>query len=122
MCFDNGHGNCTNTADPLELARRFQDRIFFVHLSDNVGLQSEDYWEDCPNMTKCDQHKIPFTEDYNWDALISLLAGSPLESPLTLEVSQRDPEDDTFLARALAAGEELQSRLDKARSATLATA
>jgi sugar phosphate isomerase/epimerase len=108
MCFDNGHGHNTNMARPVELAERFQDRIFFVHLSDNVGLGSEAYWDDCPKMSACDEHKIPFEATFPWDQLVPILAAAPLTFPLTLEVAQRDPADTTFLRRAYEAGNRLE--------------
>jgi sugar phosphate isomerase/epimerase len=115
MCFDNGHGHCTNTAKPLELAERFIDRLFFVHLTDNVGLTSDDHWDHCPNMSACDQHKVPFEASYPWETLVPLLASAPLEFPLTLELAQRDPSDSTFLSRALAAGNKLEEMVRQAK-------
>jgi len=37
MCLDTGHAACFGKIEPVEWVRRFIDRIFHVHLSDNDG-------------------------------------------------------------------------------------
>lgn len=107
FCFDTGHGLVTNTQAPLELALRYRERLFAVHLSDNMGLADAACWEDGRAMTKCDLHRLPFAGRFDWAGFAGLLARSPYEQPVVLEVQQRDMAQSVgdYLADCKAAGE-----------------
>lgn len=52
ICYDTGHANMMNKANPFHLFELYPDRIFFIHAHDNNGID--------------DQHKIPYTGGFNW--------------------------------------------------------
>lgn len=116
-CCDTGHALVTSKTDCLELPKRYVDRMFFIHTSDNIGLQSPDCWEDDIKMTHCDQHRLPFEGKYDWDGFAKLVAQSPYEYPIVLEVSSNDPTDTGYLARARETGERLRKLVEDYRGA-----
>lgn len=103
FCFDSGHANVTGN-DCLELARRYQDRLYMMHLSDNHGLISKECWTYCAEMNKCDEHKNPFNGTFDWDGFAKIVAASPYELPILLEVSKKDRDEAEFLKESLEAG------------------
>ena len=106
FCFDTGHAFITSEGkDMLELARRYKDRMFAIHMSDNLGIMSKECWKDDIAMTKCDLHRIPFNGDFDWNGFAKVLADSVYDLPVVLEISKRDMDDALFLKEALAAGE-----------------
>lgn len=105
FCFDTGHAFVTaEDNDMLELAKRYQNRMFSIHMSDNLGITSQACWKDDVAMTKCDLHRIPFHGTFDWDGFAKVLAGSVYELPVVLEISKREMDDTEFLQEALAAG------------------
>jgi len=73
LCYDSGHG-INSDADTLDLLEKYKQRIVALHLNENNGL--------------FDLHQIPFTTNLvNWEKLASILARSPYEGPITLEVN-----------------------------------
>lgn len=106
FCFDTGHAFIVaEGGDMLDLARRYQDRMFAIHMSDNLGLASHECWRDDIAMTHCDLHRNPFQGTFDWDGFARVLAESVYEPPVVLEVSRRDAEDAVFLQESLDAGE-----------------
>ena len=104
FCFDSGHALVTGK-DPLEFARRYQDRLYMMHLSDNHGLKSEECWEDSNQMGLCDEHKNPFHGIFEWDGFAKIVAASPYELPIVLEVAKRDADEQEFLKESVESGE-----------------
>ena len=68
-------------------------------------------------MTHCDQHRLPFEGKYDWDGFAKLVAQSPYEYPIVLEVSSNDPTDTGYLARARETGERLRKLVEDYRGA-----
>lgn len=104
FCFDSGHALITGE-NPLELAERYKDRLYMMHLSDNHGLRSAECWEDGVEMGLCDEHKNPFHGTFDWDGFAKIVAASPYELPVVLEVSMREEEEQAFLAESLESGQ-----------------
>lgn len=102
FCCDTGHALISKREVPLELPARYTGRIYFIHCSDNLG----DY----------DQHALPFEGIYDWAGFAKLVAKSPYELPVNLEVV-RDPqlENAVFLERAHKAGERLLEMIEQER-------
>lgn len=104
--YDCGHGNVTE-AGSFELVKRYQDRLYMMHLHDNHGLHSEECWEDAVLMGRCDEHRNPFTGNIDFEELAKIIAGSPYELPIVLEVAKKDDDEKEFLEESLAAGKRI---------------
>jgi sugar phosphate isomerase/epimerase len=104
FCFDTGHANII-CSDNLEFARRYQDRIYMVHMADNHGLSSEECWEDGPGMSACDEHLLPFEGSFDWEGFAPILAASPYKPPYLLEAQYKGGDETAYLKRAIQAGE-----------------
>jgi len=92
VCYDSGHGNLSGNG-LLRLAE-VKENLLATHLHDNDG--------------SADQHRLPFTGTVDWMRLTALIAASPYQKPLTLEVGmQANEEDAIFLKLAREAGERL---------------
>ena len=105
LCYDCGHGNIDGRG--LDNLEKVKDRLIALHLHDNDGLN--------------DQHKIPFTGNINWERLVRIIAESPYDKCVNLEVVIHNTgikDEDQFLREAHAAGEKLDSMITKAKSAT----
>jgi sugar phosphate isomerase/epimerase len=76
MCLDTGHANCFGQVDPVEWPRRFADRIFHIHCSDNDGHD--------------DLHLGLGSGQVDFRALLEPIAGFGGECSVTLEVSGDD--------------------------------
>ncbi len=85
FCFDSGHGTLVSLDDHLFFAKRYKDRIIALHLQDTDGIAPE-LIEDGLEVLKHDKHALPFTGIINWDELAKIVAQSPYELPVTLEV------------------------------------
>lgn len=103
FCLDTGHALITGN-DPLEFAKRYQDRLYMMHMSDNHGLRSQACWESGLEMSPCDEHKNPFQGLFPWDEFAKIVADSPYALPIVLEVSKREADEDSFLKESLEAG------------------
>lgn len=116
ICFDTGHANITGD-DCLELANRYKDRLFMMHLCDNVGISDSDPWEDGSIMSPCDQHKLPFEGTFKWEEFAKIVAKSPYELPCVLETVFRESEGDeeTYLSKALETGKRFNLLVKKYR-------
>ena len=93
FCFDSGHALLSKRTAPLELPERYWMRMYFVHLSDNMG----DY----------DAHALPFEGCFDWEGLARLIARSPYQLPINLEVCRND-DNRAFLQKALECGARLE--------------
>ncbi len=110
FAFDSGHG-ALMCEDTIEFARRYQDRLIALHLHDNQGLDlSKDEDPDTATLFS-DNHAIPFTGIMDWEGLTEVIAKSPYELPLNLElVMFEEPTEENqraYLKRALEAGDKL---------------
>lgn len=85
FCFDSGHGSVVCHDDYLFFARRYKDRIIALHLQDTDGI-AEELRDDDIQVLKHDKHKVPFTGAIDWEDLAHIVADSPYELPITLEV------------------------------------
>ncbi len=116
FCFDTGHGFVTNSSEMLELAERYKERMFCIHMSDNLGLPSEDCWHDAAKMSNSDLHRIPYEGNFDWDGFARILAQSPYEMPVVLEISCKEASEEDFLKRALEAGNKFTDLVNKYRT------
>jgi sugar phosphate isomerase/epimerase len=94
LCYDSGHGNIDGRG--LDNLEKVKSRLIALHLHDNDGVS--------------DQHKIPFTGTVDWERLARLIAESPYEKCLNLEVVIQKSglkDEAEFLRQAHAAGEKL---------------
>lgn len=114
FCFDTGHGRITG-GDGLALARRYQDRLYMMHTNDNHGLQGEECWEDAEKMACCDEHLNLFCGDVDWDGYAKIVAGSPYELPVVMEVGKRNRKAEEFLEESLLAGRKFTKMVLKYR-------
>jgi sugar phosphate isomerase/epimerase len=103
ICYDTGHGNCSGSG--LELLERFRHRLLALCVHDNDGTT--------------DQHGLPFTGTVDWQALASLVAGSPYLGCLSMGgmLCQSTLTERAFLARAFEAGSRLTHMIEEARRA-----
>lgn len=89
LCYDTSHGRLCEER-PFSLLRKYGDRLFALHLSDNDGL-SDRHWELGKGVV-------------DWFAFADVLAAEGRPPVLCLEVIQDDPEEDEmlFLRRSMA--------------------
>ncbi len=106
FCFDTGHGMITGD-DSLELVRRYQQRLYMMHVNDNHGAKSELSFEVLEEMNGCDEHLNPFRGKVNWEEYAKLVAGSPYELPIVMEVSKRDADEEEFLRESMETGRKI---------------
>jgi sugar phosphate isomerase/epimerase len=105
LCYDSGHGNMGGKG--LDHLEQVKDRLIALHLHDNDGMD--------------DQHKIPFTGTVDWARLARIIAESPCNGPLNLEVmiTHSGIQDQTeFLRQSRLAGERLAEMVDRASHQT----
>jgi len=117
FCFDSGHGSLVGLEDHLFFAKRYTDRIIAVHLQDTDGIPPELIDDDLAVLTH-DKHALPFTGVINWDELARLVAQSPYELPVTLEVILAGDTHDkeiSLLKEAFACAEKLNKMVEKYR-------
>ena len=85
-----------------QFADRFKDRLYSVHLHDNLG------WGTQPGCN--DAHMLPGECSIDWKALMDVLRKSAYEKPWVLEVVKPAGEDTAaYLQRARRAGEWMDS-------------
>ncbi len=101
LCLDTGHAYLVWGRDFVEkLVYPFRDRIYSVHLHDNLG------WGEKPGCG--DAHRIPEDIDFPWKELMPVLKDSAYENPLVLEVCMpAGDKPEAYLKRAYAAGQRL---------------
>lgn len=116
LCFDSGHSIITiedeeNREPDWKFLERYKDRLIAMHLDDNLGINYELSADIDGAIQKSDKHWIPFKGIASWDKICQLIAESPYELPLLLEivVPKKDTVEDEMegLAEAKAVGEKL---------------
>ena len=112
--FDCGHGRVTGE-DPFELVRRYQDRLYMTHIHDNHGLVSKECWEDAAAMCRCDEHNKPFDGIIDFEELSQIIADSPYQLPIVLEVAKHDEEEELFLQESMDAGKKITKMIKNFR-------
>ncbi len=116
FCFDAAHASLMGQGDPLQLARRYLERLIVVHLSDNQGIDPG-FLVDDGRVEEADMHLIPYEGCLDWEETIAVIARSPYEPPLILEVCLGPGEDDRqFLQSAIEAGEQLTELFHQQRN------
>ncbi|WP_026368773.1 sugar phosphate isomerase/epimerase family protein [Aminiphilus circumscriptus] len=107
LCYDTSHGRLREER-PFSLLRKYGDRLFALHLSDNDGLDDR-HWELGKGVV-------------DWSAFADALAAGERPPVLCLEVIQDDPEEDetTFLRRSLAFLDRLAGDVTDVRKGRLA--
>jgi sugar phosphate isomerase/epimerase len=99
LCYDSGHGNIDGRG--LDNLEKVKDRLIALHLHDNDGIS--------------DQHKNPFTGTVDWERLTRLIAESPYEKCINLEVMMQNSgiqDEAEFLRQARFAGEKLTQMIE----------
>jgi sugar phosphate isomerase/epimerase len=91
FCYDTGHANMVWRSEATNVIQRYKDRLFALHIHDNSGI--------------CDFHQIPGLGTIDWDAIMDVVAESPYELPLTMELSCHAGNLDDFLSEAYKAGD-----------------
>ncbi|MBW2659875.1 MAG: sugar phosphate isomerase/epimerase [Deltaproteobacteria bacterium] len=86
FCFDSGHAVLVSPDDHLFFAKRYKNRITALHLQDTNPIAPQ-LIDDNLAVLKHDKHAIPFTGVVNWDELTRIIAQSPYELPVTLEIN-----------------------------------
>jgi sugar phosphate isomerase/epimerase len=103
LCYDSGHGNIDGRG--LDNLEKVKGRLIALHLHDNDGVS--------------DQHKNPLTGTVDWARLARIIADSPYEKCLNLEVVIQNSgiqDQAKFLRQAHTAGEKLAGMVAKYRS------
>jgi sugar phosphate isomerase/epimerase len=113
FCFDPGHGLIMSEGDPLFFADRYRSRLIALHLNDNRGATAEQLKSDLA-MAQQDLHMIPFQGSLDWDRICDIIAASPYELPVTMELSCREKES-VFLKKAARTGERLEAMVRSRR-------
>lgn len=107
FCFDSGHGAITNKEQPLTFLERYKNRLIALHINDSPGVDKEEinnYFDDYDKVLSADEHNIPFTNAIDWNLAAKIIADSPYELPVTLEVSCNIENEEEFLKKAYEAG------------------
>lgn len=115
ICWDTGHTHIILNEKQAEFGKRYQDRIFSVHLNDNLGGPRIDITDHEDMTGSCDLHWIPGEGTVNWDEAAGVLAASSYELPLVLELTCYDDQDD-FLRRSYEAGVKLTEKINALRA------
>jgi sugar phosphate isomerase/epimerase len=100
LCYDAGHGNIDGRG--LDNLEKVKSRLIALHLHDNDGAR--------------DQHNIPFTGSVDWRRLAGIIASSPYDKCLNLEVIIQPGslvDEAEFLRQAYSAGERLAEMVDQ---------
>ncbi|MEM7332722.1 MAG: sugar phosphate isomerase/epimerase family protein [Chloroflexota bacterium] len=92
LCYDSGHGNLG--FDRMDGFEKVVDRLSVLHLNSNDGSG--------------DQHHNLFVDQLGWERLAKLVADSPYDKPMSLEVmvSEQDRDEADFLQTAFKTGTE----------------
>ncbi len=118
FCFDSGHATLVSPDEHFLFAKRYKNRIIAIHLQDTDGIAQE-LMEDHAALLKHDKHAIPFTGVVNWDELAKIIAPSPYELPVTLEVMIKTDtyeEEMSFLKEAFVKAEKINEMVKRYRN------
>lgn len=115
LCYDSGHSIITieddETREPdWKFLERYKDRLIAMHLDDNLGIDYSLSEDIDGAIQKSDKHWIPFKGIASWEKICELIADSPYELPLLLEIvvpKGTVEEEMAGLAEAKAVGEKL---------------
>ena len=83
FCYDTGHAQLTNPVDPLNLARRYQKRLYSMHLNDNLGWNGG--FSDDLLLMKADRHFVMGDGVVDFDGFADIAANSPYSLPVVGE-------------------------------------
>ena len=118
FCFDSGHATLVSPDEHFVFAKRYKDRIIAIHLHDTDGIAQE-LRDDHASLLKHDKHAIPFTGVVNWNELAKIIAQSPYELPVTLEVMIKTntyEEEMLFLKEAFVKAEKINEMVNSYRN------
>jgi sugar phosphate isomerase/epimerase len=103
LCYDSGHGHIDGRG--LDNLEKLKERLIALHLHDNDGSN--------------DQHKIPFTGTVDWQRLARIIAASPYDKGINLEVVIQNSgikDEAEFLREAYSAGKKLDEMIKSSNS------
>lgn len=112
VCYDAGHHNLLVSKN--DFITPLKHRIFAVHLHDNFGASDA-----ASSSHQDDRHMIPFTGKVDWDYVTSVIASSPYQGPVLLEL-HKEFHDSTvlldtksYLKKAAQAGKKLKQMIEE---------
>lgn len=111
LCLDTGHANIILRDKMETFIKKYQDRIFSVHINDNLGGPSTGVYDNEHSAWACDMHMIPGDGNIDWRKLGILLSDTAYELPLVLELKCREEDQNAFLKRSYEAGKRLTERI-----------
>ena len=114
ICWDTGHTHIILNERQAEFGRRYQDRIFSVHLNDNLGGPRIDLRDHEDMAGSCDLHWIPGEGTVDWEETAEVLAASSYDLPIVMELNGYDNQDE-FLRRSYEAGIRLTEMITEKR-------
>jgi len=98
LCYDSGHGNLDGQG--LDRLEKLKHRLIAIHLSDNDGTS--------------DQHVLPFSGTVDWPRLAKVIAQSPYDRCVNLEVCIQNTgigDERHFLEQAVDTGSALSQMI-----------
>lgn len=107
MCLDTGHANIILGEAMYPFIKRYQDRIFSVHINDNQGGPANGVYGNELGAWPCDLHQIPEEGTIDWKSMMQVLGASAYELPLVLELNSAKEAPEQFLKKAYEAGQRL---------------
>lgn len=111
LCLDTGHANVILNQNAADLAKRYQDRIFSVHINDNLGGPHVPIADREILTWIADLHLIPGEGSVDWSQMAEVLAASSYELPLVLELNCHDKDTAEFLRKSHEAGMRLTEQI-----------
>ncbi len=115
FCFDTGHANIILNEQAKQFAIRYKDRLCSIHINDNMGGPKEDFWGRADLTGPCDQHRIPWEGNINWEEMAEIIADSAYKLPIVMELACGKEEKKAFLERAYKAGIRLTELIEQSR-------
>ncbi len=79
MCYDCGHENCYGTHKVVD---KFKDKIFALHINDNMGIRSKDKVLSGAD----DMHLVPFDGNVDFNRVVNLIKHANMQNELTFEL------------------------------------
>ena len=118
LCYDTGHSALASPDDPTIFIKRYQSRLIAIHLDDNHLIDWNKSVDPDGAIQKSDVHLLPYDGVIDWEENCELIADSPYEMPLLLEVVVKHAtveEEMIGLAKTMAIGEKLTEMVLKRR-------
>ncbi len=106
FCYDSGHGQITGGG--VEFLSRNRSRLIALHLHDNDGQH--------------DRHRLPGDGIVDWPAVLRIIADSPYQGPVTLEMFQADQcggNAANFLREVKRIADDFSGKIQELRTAPL---